>query len=180
MAGWRVPLTDVRIPEDDIRIVAEVYRSGWLSMGPETERFERAFAEYVGARHALALSSGTAALHLLCAAGGLGRGDDVVVPALTFVATVNAIAYTGARPVFADITALDRPWLSRATAESALTDRSRAIMTMAYGGHPGEIRELAELAAERSLALFEDAAHAIGTVVNGRHVGRFGSGGAFS
>lgn len=180
MAGWRVPLTDVRIPEDDIRIVAEVYRSGWLSMGPETERFERALADYVGARHALALSSGTAALHLLCAAGGLGRGDEVVVPALTFVATVNAIAYTGARPVFADITALDRPWLSRATAETALTDCSRAIMTMAYGGHPGEIRELAELAAERSLALFEDAAHAIGTVVNGRHVGTFGSGGAFS
>jgi dTDP-4-amino-4,6-dideoxygalactose transaminase len=180
MADWRVPLADVRVTEDDIRTVADVYRSGWLSMGPETERFENALAGYVGTRHALAVASGTAALHLICAAAGFGQGDEVVVPAMTFVATVNAIAYTGARPVFADIAALDRPWLSAAAAESAIGRTTRAILTMTYGGHPGETRELAELAAARSVELLEDTAHGIGARVDGRHLGTFGVAGAFS
>src|SRR5215211_1848499 len=180
MADWKVPLADVRVPEDDIRAVSEVYRSGWLSMGPETERFEQALALYVGANHALAVANGTAALHLICSTAGLGEGHEVVVPSLTFVATANAIAYTGARPVFADIAALDRPWLSSAATEPAVGPRTRAIMTMTYGGHPGETRELAQLAAARGLTLLEDAAHAIGARADGRHLGTFGSAGAFS
>jgi dTDP-4-amino-4,6-dideoxygalactose transaminase len=180
MTNWRVPLADVRVPEADIRAVAEVYRSGWLSMGPETERFEETLAEYVGARHVLAVSSGTAALHLICAAAGLGRGDEVVVPALTFVATVNATLYAGARPVFADIAALDQPWLSAEAARDAMGNRTAAILTMGYGGHPGEIRKLRELAAARALTLLEDAAHDIGTRAAGRHLGTFGRAGAFS
>ena len=108
MPGWKVPLADVSVPEDDIAIVADVYRSGWLSMGPRTEEFERALADYTGAAHALAVANGTAALHLICLAAGLGPGDEVIVPSLTFVASVNAIAYTGATPVFVDIASLDR------------------------------------------------------------------------
>jgi dTDP-4-amino-4,6-dideoxygalactose transaminase len=103
MSSWSVPLSDLVITEEDIAVVTDVYRSGWLSMGPCTERLQDRLAEYVGARHAVAVSSGTAALHLICLAAGLGPGDEVIVPSLTFVATVNAVAYTGARPVFADI-----------------------------------------------------------------------------
>ena len=110
MPAWQVPLADVVVSEDEIAVVAEVYRSGWLSMGPRTAEFERALAAYTGASHALAVTNGTAALHLLAVASGLGPGDEVVVPSLTFVASVNAVAYTGATPVFADIAALDRPW----------------------------------------------------------------------
>jgi dTDP-4-amino-4,6-dideoxygalactose transaminase len=180
MTAWKVPLADVRVSEEDVGAVADVYRSGWLSMGPETERFEEELARYVGARHAVATANGTAALHLSCAAVGLGEGDEVVVPSLTFVATVNAIAYTGARPIFADIAALDRPWLSAAAVEEAVGPRTRGIMTMTYGGHPGETGDLAELAAAYGIALIEDATHAIGASAGGRHLGTFGSAGAFS
>src|SRR5512133_1881851 len=111
MPAWTVPLADVVVSEEDIATVADVYRSGWLSMGPQTEALEEEFAAYAGARHALAVANGTAALHLVCAAAGLGPGDEVVVPSMTFVATVNAIAYTGATPVFADVAGLTEPWL---------------------------------------------------------------------
>jgi dTDP-4-amino-4,6-dideoxygalactose transaminase len=178
--GWQVPLADVVVSEDDIAVVADVYRSGWLSMGPRTADFERTLAEFTGARHALAVANGTTALHLICLAAGLGPGDEAIVPSLTFVATVNAIAYTGATPVFADIDALERPWPSAAAVEAAITPRTKAIMTMAYGGHPGEIARVRELAAERGLLLLEDAAHAIGVREQGRHVGTFGLAGAFS
>jgi dTDP-4-amino-4,6-dideoxygalactose transaminase len=180
MAYWRVPLADLVVPEGDIEAVADVYRSGWLSMGPATAALEADFAAYTGARHAIAVTNGTAALHLLCLAAGLGPGDEVIAPSMTFVATINAIAYTGARPVFADIAGLTEPWLARRAAVAAITPRTKAIMTMAYGGHPGETTQLAELAADRGLVLLEDAAHAVGTIVGGRHAGTIGAGGAFS
>jgi dTDP-4-amino-4,6-dideoxygalactose transaminase len=180
MPAWTVPLADVVVPEEDIAVVADVYRSGWLSMGPRTEELERALAEYTGARHALGVANGTAALHLICLAAGLGPGDEVIVPSLTFVASVNAIAYTGATPVFADIASLERPWTPAAAVEAAITPRTKAIMVVAYGGHPGEISALRALAGERGLTLLEDAAHAIGMRHDGRHLGTFGAAGAFS
>ena len=180
MPAWQVPLADVVVPEDDIAVVADVYRSGWLSMGPRTADFERALAEYTGAPHALAVANGTTALHLMCVAAGLGPGDEAIVPSLTFVASVNAIAYTGATPVFADIASLEEPWTPAAAVEAAVTPRTKAIMAVAYGGHPGEIAALRELAAARDLVLLEDAAHAIGMRHGGRHVGTFGAAGAFS
>ena len=180
MPAWQVPLADVSVSEADIAVVADVYRSGWLSMGPRTEEFERALAEYVGARHALATANGTAALHLICLAAGLGPGDEVIVPSLTFVASANAIAYTGGKPVFADIVALERPWMSVAAVEASITPRTKAIMAVAYGGNPGDISELRALAAARDLTLLEDAAHAIGARHDGRHLGTFGHAGAFS
>jgi dTDP-4-amino-4,6-dideoxygalactose transaminase len=180
MPQWTVPLADVVVPEDDIAAVADVYRSGWLSMGPETEALEREFAAYTGATHALAATNGTAALHLICVAAGLGPGDEVVVPSMTFVATVNAIAYTGATPVFADVVSLTEPWLDPAAVEAVLTDRTTAIMTMAYGGHPGRTEALCQLAREHGLVVLEDAAHAIGSRLGDRHLGTFGLAGAFS
>ena len=180
MPDWRVPLADVVVPEDDIDAVAEVYRSGWLSMGPQTEALERDFERFTGARHALAVSNGTAALHLLCSAAGIGPGDEVVVPSLTFVATVNAVAYTGATPVFADVVSVTEPWLDPEAVAAATGERTRAIMNMAYGGHPGRTQDLAAIARESEVVLLEDVAHAAGTRVGGRHLGTMGLGGAFS
>src|SRR3954462_6562626 len=178
--SWRVPLADVVIAEEDLAAVIETYRSGWLSMGPRTEELEAAFASYTGARHALAVANGTSALHLICLAAGLGPGDEVVVPSLTFVATVNAIAYTGATPVFADVASLTEPWLSAAAAERAITPRTRAVMSMTYGGHSGETEALRTLCEARGLTLLEDTAHAAGSRLHGRHLGTFGAAGAFS
>jgi dTDP-4-amino-4,6-dideoxygalactose transaminase len=180
VARWNVPLADVIVTDEDIGIVSEVYRSGWLSMGPRTEDLEARLADYVGARHAIAVSSGTAALHLMCLAIDLGPGDEVVVPSMTFVATVNAVAYTGARPIFADIVSVTEPWLSVEAARAAITDRTRAIMAMSYGGHPGQIAELRQLCDERGLVLLEDTAHGLGTRLGDRHVGTFGAAAAFS
>src|SRR4051812_21192573 len=156
MPQWTVPLADVVVPEDDIAAVADVYRSGWLSMGPETEALEREFAAYTGARHALAVANGTAALHLMCLGAGLGPGDEAVVPSMTFVATVNAVAYTRATPVFADVAGVTEPWLDAESVAAAITPRTRAIVTMSYGGHPGQTEVLRDLARERGLVLLED------------------------
>jgi dTDP-4-amino-4,6-dideoxygalactose transaminase len=180
MPEWKVPLADVEIGEAELEEVVATYRSGWLSMGPRTEELEARFAEYVGTEHAIAVANGTAALHLICLAAGLGPGDEVVVPSLTFVATVAAIRYVGATPVYADIVAVDRPWLSAESAAAATGDRTKAIMNMTYGGHPGESAELAALADERGLTPLEDAAHGLGGRLDGRHLGTFGRAAAFS
>ena len=180
MPDWRVPLADVEIAEEEIAAVADTYRSGWLSMGPRTEELEAQFAAYTGSGHAIAVTNGTASLHLICMAAGLGPGDEVVVPSLTFVATANAIRYAGATPAFADVVAPDRPWLSAEATEAALGDQTKAIMNMTYGGHPGQSAELAELAAERGVILLEDTAHGLGGSLDRKQLGTFGVAGAFS
>ena len=180
MADWRVPLADVIIAPDEIEEVAETYRSGWLSMGPRTEALEAALGAYTGSPHALATANCTAALHLSCMACGLEEGDEVVVPSLSFVATANAIRYTGATPVFADIAGLEEPWLAAAAAERAIGERTKAIMTMSYGGHPGETDALAALAEDRGLLLLEDAAHGLGGRSARGPLGTIGAAGAYS
>jgi dTDP-4-amino-4,6-dideoxygalactose transaminase len=180
MPEWRVPLADVEVSEEEIAAVAETYRSGWLSMGPRTEELEEKFSHYVGAEHAIAVTNCTAALHLISAAAGIGPGDEVILPSLTFVATAGAIRQAGATPVFADIAGLERPWLASDTAEAAIGERTKAIMNMTYGGHPAESTALRELAADRGLILLEDAAHGLGGNAEGRPLGTFGLAGAFS
>ena len=143
MSDWRVPVANVEVGETEIEAVVATYRSGWLSMGPRTEEMEALFAEYVGARHAIAVCNCTAALHLICLAAGLGPGDEVVVPSLTFVATANAVRYAGAKPRFADIADPLEPWLSVEAAEAAIGERTRAILAMSYGGDPGQTAALA-------------------------------------
>jgi dTDP-4-amino-4,6-dideoxygalactose transaminase len=180
VSDWQVPLSAVRLTEADIEAATDVYRSGWLSMGPRTEELERAFEEYTGAGKCLAVSSCTAGLHLAMAGLGLGPGDEAVVPAITFVASANCVAYTGARPVFADIAAVDRPWLSAASTDAAITERTKAIVAVSYGGHPGDVEALRELADDRGLLLIEDAAHGSGSWLGDRHLGTFGQAGAIS
>ncbi len=180
MPEWRVPLVDVSVDELEIEAVVQTYRSGWLSMGPRTELLEQRFGDYTGASHAIAVSNCTAGLHLACAAAGLGEGDEAVVPSLTFVATANAVRYTGATPVFADIAGLDRPWIDADSVAAALGGRTQAIVNMTYGGHPADSAGLAALAAERGLVLIEDAAHGLGGALGGRALGTFGAIGAYS
>jgi dTDP-4-amino-4,6-dideoxygalactose transaminase len=180
VSDWQVPLSAVRLTDADIEAAVDVYRSGWLSMGPRTQELETAFSEYTGSGHCVAVSSCTAGLHLAMSGVGLGPGDEAIVPSMTFVASANAIAYTGARPVFAEITAIDRPWLSAETAERAITPDTKAIVGVSYGGHPGEIEGLKKLAEDRGLALIEDAAHGSGSWLGDRHLGTFGAAGAIS
>jgi dTDP-4-amino-4,6-dideoxygalactose transaminase len=180
MTEWVVPLADVAFSEDEIAAVADVYRRGWLSQGPHVAAFEAAFATFVGCPHAVALASCTAALHLSCVLLGLEPGDEVVLPALTFAATAAAVAQTGARPVFADLVSTRQPWLSCEAAQTAIGPRTRAIINVAYAGHPGEARRLRGLADARGLKLIEDGAHALGSHDHGQPVGTIGHAGAFS
>jgi dTDP-4-amino-4,6-dideoxygalactose transaminase len=177
---WLVPLADVRFTEEEVQAVADVYRAGWLSQGPRVAAFEAAFAGYVGSREAVAVSSGTAALELAFAAARLQPGDEVVVPSLTFAATAAAVVRAGGTPVFADVRGVERPCLSAAATEDALSERTRAIVNVAYAGHLGETAALRALADARGVRLIEDAAHAVGAWSGERHAGTVGHAGTFS
>ncbi|HOT99691.1 MAG TPA: aminotransferase class I/II-fold pyridoxal phosphate-dependent enzyme, partial [Anaerolineaceae bacterium] len=131
---WRVPLADVKLGIEEENAVLEVLRSGWLTMGAVTQAFEQELAAFVGAKHAFAVNNATAALHLAYLAVGLGEGDEVIVPSLTFVATANAVRYTGAKVVFADIESEDWLCICPDAIEEKITERTRAIVVMHYAG----------------------------------------------
>jgi len=177
---WRVPLADLDIDQEEKRAVMEVLDSRWLTMGAITQSFEEQFAEAVGARYALAVSNATVALHLACLALGIGQGDEVIVPSLTFVATANAVLYTGAEVRFADITDADDLTISPQDIERRITPKTKAIIVMHYGGHPCRLPEILNLASKYGLALIEDAAHAPGAALEGRSLGTWGDVGCFS
>lgn len=177
---WRVPLADLDYGEDESRAVLDVLNSRWLSMGGVTQEFESQFAQVVGARHALAVSNATVALHLACLALGIGPGDEVIVPSLTFVATANAVLYTGAEVRFADIAGPDDLTISGAAIRACINPRTKAIIVMHYGGYPCQMPEIQEIAVEHHLSIIEDAAHAPGAEVNGRFLGTWGEVGCFS
>jgi dTDP-4-amino-4,6-dideoxygalactose transaminase len=175
-----LPLFDLRLQPQDLEAVAETLRSGWLTMGPRTAAFEEAFAEHLGARHAIAVSSCTAALHLAYLAAGVGPGDEVIVPSFTFAATAAAALYCGASPVFADITSRERPMLDPVEVERRITPRTRAVCVVHYAGYAAAVDTLAQLCDERGLALIEDVAHAPSATLHGRKLGTWGSAGCFS
>jgi dTDP-4-amino-4,6-dideoxygalactose transaminase len=176
----QIPVFDVQLDEEDIEAVVDVLRSGWLTMGPRTEEFEKRFAEYLGCEHVVATSSCTAALHLALLCAGVGPGDEVIVPAITFVATANAVRYCGATPVFAEIVGDGDLSIDAADVEARITDRTRAVLPVHFGGYPAAIESLAELCRDRGLALVEDAAQSPGSRVAGRSLGTFGLAGCFS
>jgi dTDP-4-amino-4,6-dideoxygalactose transaminase len=177
---WRVPLADVNFGVEEEQAVQQVVRSGWLSMGEVTEGFEQEFASFIGAKHTLAVTNATAALHLACLACGIGPGDEVIVPSLTFVATANAVRYTGATPVFADIESLDWLNISPASIESRITERTRAILVVHYAGFPCDMPAIMEIARRHGLVVLEDSAHAIGSTLDGRALGTWGAIGCYS
>ena len=167
------------IREEDIAAVAEVLRSGRLSLGPRAEEFGRKLAERCGVRHGIPVSSGTAALHLIVRALGLGRGDDVLVPSFTFAASVNALLYEGVLPVFVDIEP-DTYNLSPADLERKRTDRTKAVMAVDVFGHPVEWDELLAFARRHRLAVIDDSCEALGATYRGRPLGSFGNAAAFA
>ncbi|MBA3301620.1 MAG: DegT/DnrJ/EryC1/StrS family aminotransferase [Thermoleophilaceae bacterium] len=180
MPDWRVTLADIRLEPEDLEAVRAALESGWLTQGPRTQSFERAFAAYAGTEHALAVSSGTAALHIACVAAGLGPGDEVICPSLTFVASANAPAYTGAEVVLADVRSPLEPVLCAERVAELITPRTRAVMLVHYAGYPAIDTELERLCDEHGLMVIEDAAHAAGTRVEGLHAGAWGDFGCFS
>lgn len=177
-----IPLFDVELSADEIGAVCDTLRSGWLTMGPRTEEFERAFAEHLGARHAVATSSCTAALHLAYLAAGVGPGDEVIVPAITFVATAAAVRYCGATPVLAEVGGQHDLNLDPDDAETRITPRTKAICAVHYAGYAADIAALSRICERRGLALIEDAAHAPSATApgGGRKLGTHGLAGCFS
>jgi perosamine synthetase len=159
--------------------VAEVIDSGWLTQGPRVEQFEQAFARTVGAPHAVATTSCTTALHLALYASGVGPGDEVIVPSLSYIATANAVWQCGATPVFADIEPLTYN-LDPADVERRLTPRTKAVMPVHQIGLPAEMDSFLHLAEQHGLALVEDAACAIGALHRGRPIGSLGALACFS
>jgi dTDP-4-amino-4,6-dideoxygalactose transaminase len=179
--SWTIPLTDVRVTEEDVEAVVECLRTGWLTMGPRTEAFERAFAGLLGARHAVALSSGTAALHLALLAVGVGPGDEVIVPAFTFVAGAAAARHCGADPVLADATGPHDLNLDPDAVRRAMSPRTRAVLATHWMGYAAEIEALREICAERDLRLVEDCAQSVlGRGRGGALTGTIGDAGCFS
>lgn len=158
----RIPLSDLDYGPEEEAAVLRVLRSKWLSMGPEVEALERELSDFLGVDHALVVSSGTAALHLAQLAVGIGPGDEVIHPALTFVSAANTTVAVGATPVFVDIVGIEEPTIDPAAIEAAITERTRAVVVMHYGGYPCRMAEIVELCQRHGLALIEDACHAIG------------------
>ena len=158
------------IDDADVAAVVATLRSDWLTTGPAVAEFERRFADFVSARHALAVTSGTAALHAAAFAAGIGPGDEAITTPLTFVATANAVLYQGGRPVFADISA-GRLTIDPASVAARLTSRTKAILPVHYAGQPCDLDAIRALARARGLRVIEDAAHALGAEYRGRRIG---------
>ena len=177
---WAVPLADVLVDDELRAVVDEVISSGWWSMGPKVLEFEGAFAEFCEVRHAFAVANGTAALHLALLAAGCAPGDEVVLPSLNFVAAANAIAHTGAAPVFCDVLGPDDLNLDPADLEAAVGPRTKAVVVLHYGGVPCDMGAIHEIAERRGLAVIEDAAHAPGGTCQGKKCGGLGLAGCFS
>jgi dTDP-4-amino-4,6-dideoxygalactose transaminase len=174
-----VPFAPPDLTAAEITEVVAVLESGWLSTGPRVKQFEQAFAAYVGARHAIAVNSCTAALHLSLLASDIGAGDEVITTPLTFCATANVILHTGARPVFADIDLVSMN-IDPLAVEAAVTPRTRAILPVHYAGLPADMATLLPMARARGLAAIEDAAHCVEGVADGRKIGSIGDFTCFS
>ncbi|MCO5203215.1 MAG: DegT/DnrJ/EryC1/StrS family aminotransferase [Chloroflexi bacterium] len=170
-----IPVAKPLIGDAEKRAVMDVLDSGQLAMGSRTEAFEKAFAEYVGAKHAIGVNSGTAALIVALQAHGVGPGDEVITTPFSFIATATSIIACGATPVFVDIDPFDLN-LDPNQVEDAITDQTKAVMPVHLYGHPARIDEIQELCEDNGLALVEDAAQAHGAEHAGRRVGTFGTG----
>jgi dTDP-4-amino-4,6-dideoxygalactose transaminase len=162
MSNFRIPLSDLDYGPEEEEAVLRVLRSRWLSMGAEVEAFEKKFAGLIGAKHAFAVSNGTAALHLACLSLGLGPGDEVIQPAINFVAAANMTVAVGAAPVFADIVGIEEPTIDPQEIEALITPKTRAVVVMHYGGYLCRMAEIEAICRRHGLFLIEDACHAVG------------------
>lgn len=168
-----IPVARPLLGEAEVAAMADVVASGWVAQGPRVAAFERAFAEQVGAEHAVAVSSCTTALHLALVLAGVGAGDEVVVPSLSFIATANAARYVGAKPVFTDVDAGSLN-VTAATVEAAITPSTRAVIVVHQAGAPADLDEIHAVCDPLGIAVVEDAACAIGSTYRGRRIGGHG------
>jgi len=166
-ADWRVPLSDLDFDVEEEAAALRVLRGRWLTMGPEVEAFESEFAQLLGVRHALAVASATAALHLVYLALDAGPTDEIIQPGINFVAAANMTLAVGATPVFADIVGLAEPTISPREIEQRITARTKAVVVMHYGGFLCRMDEIATMCRDRGVALIEDACHAVGARYEG-------------
>lgn len=174
-----IPFSRPEIGDEEVAEVVDTLRGGWLTMGPKTERFEAAFAEYVCARHAVAVASCTAALQLSLAAAGIGPGDEVITSPMTFVSTANVVVHLGATPVFVDI-APGTLNIDHTRIERAITARTKAIVPVHFAGQACEMDAILDVARRHGLRVIEDAAHAVGAEYDGARVGSIGDATCFS
>ena len=177
---WEIPLFDIGFNEKEMIAVQEVLSSGWLTMGEQTEMFEREFADFINVKHAIAVSNCTAALHLANLSLNIGEKDEVICPSLSFVAGTNSIVYTGAKPVFADIIDLSDFNISPVDIEKKISARTKAIQIVHYAGNPCNMDHIMEIADKHGVYVIEDCAHASGSEYNGRKCGAIGDIGCFS
>ena len=177
---WKIPLFDVNFAKAERDAVDQVLRSGWITMGDKVREFEESFAAFIGVRHAIAVSSCTAALHLANETLGIGLGDEVICPSMTFVAGANTIVQAGAVPIFANITSVSNFGLSPIDVENKITPRTKAIQDLHYGGAPCDMDGILDIAARHGLGVIEDCAHAPGAKYNGTACGAIGDIGCFS
>jgi len=177
---WRIPLFKTYSDEEDVESVAKVIRRGtYWANGPEIEQFEKKIADYLGVKYALTFNSGTSALHILLLAHNI-KGKEVIVPSFTFIATANAVILAGGKPVFAE-SEQDTFGLDAEDVEKRITNKTKAIIPLHYGGFPSrDIEKLREIADKNNLLLIEDAAESIGSSINGKKVGTFGDSAMFS
>jgi len=174
-----IPYGRQSVDREDIEAVVRVLESDWLTTGPAVEEFEELFAQKCGATHAVAVSSGTAALHVMLASLGIGKGDEVIVPPLTFVASVNAAVYVGARPVFADVDS-ESLLLDPESVAACLSPKTRAVIAVDYAGHPCDYEALRSITDGRDVSLLSDGCHALGGAQGDRSVGVLADATAFS
>ena len=178
---WKVQLFKLNYDDVEPNAVEEVVRSGWITMGEQTKEFERRFAQLLGSEAKVAaVSNGTAALHMALLALGVGPGDEVIIPSLTFVADINTVLLVGAKPVLADCRSLDDWNMDPADIEQKITPRTKAVMIVHYAGYPCDMDAIMEVCKRHEIKLVEDCAHAPGAKYKGRVVGTFGDIGCFS
>lgn len=175
-----IPLSDIDMGEEEINSVLEVLKSKWLSMGPVTQEFEKEFSDYLNIKHAFGVSNCTAALHLANRVLGIGPGDEVIIPSLTFVATANATLYCGGKPVFADIKSPEDLNISPEDILEKITPKTKAVTVMHYAGYPCDMDPIMEIAEDHDLKVIEDTAHAPGAEYKGQKCGTMGDVGCFS
>lgn len=177
---YEIPLFDLNFGKEEECAVIETLKSKWISMGPKCTELEEKFAEMFNVKYACAVTNCTAALHLACCALGIEEGDEVICPSLTFAATVNCIRYVGAIPVFADIYGIDNLCIDADQIESLITEKTKAIIPMHYGGFPCDMNKIMELAKTYNLYVLEDACHGPLSVYKGCKLGTIGDVGCFS
>jgi len=177
---YKIPLFDLNYGKEEENIVLQTLRSKWISMGPNVAKLEKEFAKHLKIEHSIAVTNCTAALHLAMRILEIGKGDEVIVPSLTFIATVNAVKYVGATPVFADTTSFDDFSIDPIDIERKITKNTKAIMVMHYGGFSCDMDEIIRIAKRHNLFVIEDAAHAPASEYKGRRLGTIGDIGCFS